>query len=123
MNEENYLDWKKKVESLLYRFEQETKILSNLSNGSIKSLLYGTENSQPIFLKALLSGDITDETFLVYDAFIHLISHFDRILPSDLVWVNRSFKLKKYKPFIHKYLVNDIDKYKKVIREAFLNDN
>jgi hypothetical protein len=74
--------------------------------------LFDCSKGHPILLKKYLGGDVSLETFVVYEKIFGFSKNFDKKL-KDPVWETVSLKLKKYTPFIN----IDVFKFKKILRE------
>jgi hypothetical protein len=106
---------------LLYNFEKEVKFIDDQFEGDIENLITSKEKGvHPPLLRMLLAKTLSEESFLIFDHMIGLINHFDKTIPDNIVWKDKSFKLKKYKPFVHALIQNEQDKYRRVIREVLL---
>ena len=124
MNEQNYGDWKRKFDALDYNFEKETKKIRDVLDDRDVDILFNPKQrgEQPLLFRMLLSKQISEETFLIFDKFFNVINHFDKRIPDDIVWVDKSFKLKKYKPFVQNHISDDA-KYKRTIREVLVSND
>ena len=74
--------------------------------------LFECGKGHPIILKRFLGGDISLETFVIYDIIFSFSEKFDEKL-LDPVWETVSLKIRKYKPFLNIYVFN----FKKILRE------
>ena len=70
------------------------------------------KRGHPIILKRFLGGDISLETFVIFDIIFQFSEMFDKKL-KDPVWETVSLKIKKYKPFLN---IN-VFQFKKILRE------
>ena len=66
----------------------------------------------PLILKRFLGGDISLETFVIFDIIFSFSEKFDEKL-LDPVWETVSMKIRKYKPF----LSINVSNFKKILRE------
>ena len=92
-----------------YIFKEQSNEL--LGNDSLDKILE-CKRGHPIILKRFLGGDISLETFVIFDIIFAFSETFDKKL-KDPVWETVSLKLKKYKPFLN---IN-VFQYKKILRE------
>ena len=107
--ERTYADWTKRQQSLTYLFkEQSNELLLNNELENLFSCLKG----HPVILKRFLGGDISLETFVIYDRIFSFRKKFDKKL-KDPVWETVSLKLQKYSPFLN----IDVFKFKKILRD------
>ena len=107
--ERNYADWTRRKQSLTYLFKEQSSelLLSNeLEN------LFDCSKGHPILLKKYLGGDVSLETFVIYDKIFSFRKKFDKKL-LDPVWETVSLKIKKYNPFLN----IDVFKFKNILRE------
>jgi hypothetical protein len=106
--ERNYADWMKRQQSLTYLFKEQSNEL--LSENELETLFNCTKG-HPLILKKYLSGNVSLETFTIFDKIFHFSKNFDKKL-TDPVWETVSLKLKKYSPFLN----IDMFHYKKILR-------
>jgi len=107
--ERTYQDWTKRQQSLTYLFKEQSNEL--LSNNELENL-FSCSKGHPIILKRFLGGDISLETFVIYDRIFSFRKKFDKEL-KDPVWETVSLKIQKYSPFLQ----IDIFKFKKILRD------
>lgn len=106
--ERTYTEWMKRQQSLTYLFrEQSTELFSEIK---LKDAL-SCSKGHPLVLKQFLKGNLSPETFVIYEKIFQFSENFDKKL-KDPVWETVSLKLKKYDPFIN----IDISTYKKILR-------
>ena len=106
--ERNYADWMKRQQSLTYLFKEQSNEL--LSENELETLFNCTKG-HPLILKKYLSGNVSLETFTIFDKIFHFSKNFDKKF-TDPVWETVSLKLKKYSPFLN----IDMFHYKKILR-------
>ena len=107
--ERTYQDWTKRQQSLTYLFKEQSNEL--LSNNELENL-FSCSKGHPTILKRFLGGDISLETFVIYDRIFSFRKKFDKEL-KDPVWETVSLKLQKYSPFLN----IDVFKFKKILRD------
>jgi hypothetical protein len=93
--EENYINWKARVQSLSYIFNQDLKRLTE--DCHLFEALTTKSNSHPKILKYYLSNKISLETIVIFDSLTFFMSKLncdDPILSIIILKVN------KYKPFL-----------------------
>ena len=110
--EARYVDWKKKVESLSYNFNQE---VSQLFDDKNLDQIFDCSKGHPPILKSYLGGNTSLETMVICDKILGYRENFDKRL-NDPVWENVSRKMKKYHPFLN----IDVFRYKKILKEIVL---
>ena len=107
--ERTYSDWTRRKQSLTYLFKEQSNEL--LLNNELENL-FDCSKGHPIILKKFLGGEISLETFSIFEKIFSFRSEFDKKL-KDPVWETVSLKIKKYLPFIN----IDVFKFKKILRE------
>ena len=107
--ERTYADWMRRKQSISYLFKEESEKLLEESN---LEQLFECGKGHPIILKRFLGGDISLETFVIFDIIFSFSEKFDEKL-FDPVWETVSLKIRKYKPFLNINVFN----FKKILRE------
>ena len=107
--ERTYADWMRRKQSISYLFKEESEKL--LEENKLVEL-FECRKGHPIILKRFLGGDISLETFVIYDIIFSFSEKFDEKL-FDPVWETVSLKIRKYKPFLNINVFN----FKKILRE------
>ena len=107
--ERTYADWMRRKQSISYLFKEESEKL--LEHSKLVEL-FECGKGHPIILKRFLGGDISLETFVIYDIIFLFSEKFDEKL-LDPVWETVSLKIRKYKPFLN---IN-VFQFKKILRE------
>lgn len=92
-----YSDWKQRQQSLTYQFKEQSEKL--LTENKLEDILECSKG-HPIILKKYLGGEISLETFSIWEKVFSFQKNFDNKL-TDPVWETVSLKLKKYIPFIN----------------------
>lgn len=111
--EQNYTDWKKRIQSLSYVFKEEVGSL--FLGKDFNSIFEIKNNSHPLLLKEYLRNNISIETMVVLDKILGYKNNFDKKM-DDPIWEIVSLKIKKYSPFLN----IDIFMYKKILKEVVL---
>ena len=107
--ERTYIEWTKRQQSISYLFKEESEKLLEENN---LEQLFECGKGHPIILKKFLGGNISLETFVIYDIIFSFSEKFDEKL-FDPVWETISLKIRKYKPF----LSINVFQFKKILRE------
>ena len=107
--ERTYADWMRRKQSISYLFKEESEQLLEENN---LEQLFECGKGHPIILKKFLGGDISLETFVIFDIIFAFSDNFDEKL-LDPVWETVSLKIRKYKPFLNINVFN----FKKILRE------
>ena len=104
-----YAEWTKRQQSISYLFKEESNKL--LEENQLQEL-FECGKGHPLILKRFLGGDISLETFVIFDIIFSFSKKFDEKL-LDPVWETVSMKIRKYKPF----LSINVSNFKKILRE------
>ena len=107
--ERTYAEWTKRQQSISYLFKEESNKL--LEENQLQEL-FECGKGHPLILKRVLGGDISLETFVIFDIIFSFSKKFDEKL-LDPVWERVSMKIRKYKPF----LSINVSNFKKILRE------
>lgn len=111
--ESNYIEWKKRIQSLSYNFKEEVEFL--FSNEKIDQVFHIEKNKHPIVLKEYLNQNISIETLVILNKILNYKKSFDKKM-IDPIWEIVSLKLKKYDSFLN----IDIFSYRKILKEVVL---
>ena len=107
--ERTYADCIRRQQSISYLFKEEcSKLLEEYKLDE----LFECGKGHPLILKRFLGGDISLETFVIFDIIFSFSDKFDEKL-LDPVWETVSLKIRKYKPFLNINVFN----FKKILRE------
>ncbi len=99
MNNENYLNWQKKMQSFTYLFSTDIDVILDRCD-TINDCMQCKNSSHSDILKLFLGGRIMMETLLMLNRLTGFIDRYDKLLEDDIIWKQLSFTLKKYDPFI-----------------------
>jgi len=97
--ETNYIEWKKKIESISYFFEQDVDCLLE-SVDKFDDLFTCPNNQHPVLLKYYLSNKISLETLTVFNVKLSFVKQFDIDIKETVVWPGIKLKIEKYFPFL-----------------------
>jgi len=114
--EQNYTEWKKRIQSLTYTFK--TEIEDVFTNKDFDGMFRVEGTRHPQIIKEYLGKNISIETFIILNKIIGFKDDFDKKL-SDPVWKFLSMRINKYNSFIH----IDIFKFKSILKEIIVNDS
>lgn len=121
-NEKIYEQWKSRLGSLPYHFEQDLNFLKDLNipfNDMFKCSVIRNgikTKSHPQILKQYIKGNISLETLIAIDIVLDYFQHWDLVMKDDFMWKELHFKIKKYKPF----LSISKERYKEIIKKVFI---
>lgn len=97
--EKNYLEWKKNIDSITYKFSQDVDYLL----GHVEKFddLFMCPNGQhPIILKIFLSKKISLETLTIINRRLSFCQYLDKNIKETIVWPQIKMKIEKYLPFL-----------------------
>lgn len=113
--QENYQHWKKRMESLHYRFSEDVDFILQQVNEFDQ--LFKLDGTHPPLLKYLLGKQISMETFVILDKILNFIPQFDEKITETIVWKDVRRTVIKYSPFVSV----DTVKYKHTLKEKVLD--
>jgi hypothetical protein len=114
---ENYILWKRNMESLTYNFDTQVNKILNLCEKhevGFDSVFDSYNNQHPLILKLYLRKDVSIETMVILNKINSFVFKLDDALKNDLIWPELSRTIKKYDPFLK---VNK-DKYEQRLQRA-----
>ena len=114
-SEDNYVQYKRRRESLSYHFDVELRwVIDHCRdrNLELNKLLLVEDNNHPLLLKFLLQKKISIDTLIIMDSVLKFLSHWDDNL-DDIVWEEKKRLIIKY----NKFLTYDPFIYRKKLKE------
>lgn len=115
--EKTYANWKKRIQSLSYMFEQDLLIAKEkLRTANPAELWEPVAGGHPEILKLYLGKKISIETLVASNVVLNYLPKWDREIKDSIIWPDVSKSIRKYSPFIH---MNKID-MTKIIKKVFL---
>ena len=114
-SEDNYVQYKRRRESLSYHFDAELRgVIDHCRdrNLELNKLLLVEDNNHPLLLKFLLQKKISIDTLIIMDSVLKFLSHWDDNL-DDIVWEEKKRLIIKY----NKFLTYDPFTYRKKLKE------
>jgi hypothetical protein len=112
--EQNYTDWKRRLQSLSYTFKSEVE---EVFSGKDFDGMFKIEGSKhPPIVKEYLGKRVSLETLVLLNKIIGFKDNFDKKL-TDPVWKFLSMRIDKYDSFIH----IDIFKFKKILKGVIID--
>ena len=112
--EQNYTDWKKRLQSLTYTFKSEVEDVFTNKDFDAMFRIEGTKHPQ--IIKEYLGKNISLETFVILNKVVGFKNDFDKKL-TDPVWKFLSMRIDKYDSFIH----IDVFKFRKILKEIIIH--
>jgi len=95
-SEDNYMDWKKRTQSLAYYFEEDLKKLLTSLDENVRV----KDSQHPYLLKMLLRKKISIETLVILDDLLGFFPMWSRKLGDDVMWEDICNLCTKYRPFL-----------------------
>ena len=99
MNDKNYLEWQRKMQSFSYLFSTDVDTILERCT-SINECMQCNNSNHSQVLKLFLGGSLMMETLIMLNRLTGFIDRYDDLLNEDPIWKQLSFTLKKYDPFI-----------------------
>ena len=118
-NEENYLNWKKRNQSLKYNYKSELVELFNKVE-SFDEMFWGN-GQHPLLLKQLMSKKTSLETVSILEKMLGFCHRFDREIQETIVWPDRKKLIKNYSNL----LTIDVNEYRVLtmnLTKEYFND-
>ena len=115
--EKTYANWKKRIQSFSYMFEQELLIAKDkLHTANPSELWESVSGAHPEILKLYLGKKISIETLIGSNIVLNYLPKWDREIKDTIIWPDVSKSIRKYSPFINMNK-NDLTK---IIKKVFL---
>ena len=97
-SDDNYMEWKKRMQSLTYTFKEEmTPLVEDIELNNIFEI---PESSHPILLKEYLGNRISIEAMIILDDLVQYTKNWDKKLSDDVIWPSVNKMIKNYKKFL-----------------------
>ena len=115
--EKTYANWKKRIQSFSYMFEQDLLIAKDkLHTANPSELWESVSGAHPEILKLYLGKKISIETLIGSNIVLNYLPKWDREIKDTIIWPDVSKSIRKYSPFIN---MNKKD-LTKIIKKVFL---
>ena len=112
--EKRYVDWKRHMESITYRFKQDMQNITENCKDVAKA--WSTSGDHPEVLRLYLGGKLSIESLILSDRVLKFQDNWDSRISDTIIWPDVSRLMKKYGPFIKA----DTDAVKKTMRQVFI---
>jgi len=113
--EKRYVDWKRHMESITYRFKQDMQNVAESCNDVAKA--WSTNGDHPEVLRLYLGGKLSIESLILSDRVLKFQDRWDTRITDTIIWPDVSRLMKKYGPFV----TADNDIIKKTMRQVFIS--
>jgi len=94
-DEEKYVEWQRRQQSLSYNFEQDLNKLAEEAD-AFDDLLKIQEGSYPLVIQKFLQDEISLETVVILDQLTGFMRRADRAITETIVWPDLSKRIRKY---------------------------
>ena len=105
-NEENYLNWKKRNQSLKYNYKSE--LVELFHKVETFDEIFQGNGQHPLLLKQLMSKRISLETVSILESILGFCRGFDKEIEETIVWPDRKKLIKNYSNL----LTIDVNEYR-----------
>lgn len=112
--EKRYVDWKRHMESITYRFKQDMQNVTENCKDVAKA--WSTSGDHPEVLRLYLGGKLSIESLILSDRVLKFQDNWDSRISDTIIWPDVSRLMRKYGPFIKA----DTDVVKKTMRQVFV---
>jgi len=117
-SEKTYMEWKKKIQSFSYLFEQDLlKIKDKMKTANPAEMWEPIKGDHPEVLKMYLGKKISIETLVASNIVLNYLPRWDKEIKDTIVYPDISKHITKYAPFLHvnrKDLIN-------ILKKVFMN--
>lgn len=103
-----YDEWRKRRESLTYRFKTELRKLDLPEDLKVKGGMY------PNALRMLIKGEISKETLIILERTYSFLDHWLQKIEDPILWPDYYMLVKKYSQFVRV----DFDKYDALVQNV-----
>ncbi len=99
---QRYTQWKKRLESITYTFQQELdQLIITMEEHKISwNDAFNGQHGHPLVLKLFLRNKLSIETLVILNNLVKYTDTLDSTLKDDLIWPDVSRMIKKYTPFL-----------------------
>jgi hypothetical protein len=103
-SQENFAEWKKRLQSLTYRFKDElSKISIRLAEDNLDfdKVFIPDDGSHPILLQMFFANEVSPETMVILNKLTAYVKLWDMKLKHDPFWEDRRRLIIKYSQFLN----------------------
>ena len=116
-NDENYLNWKKRNQSLKYNYKSE--LVELFQKVETFDEIFHSDGQHPLLLKQFMSKKTSMETVAILESLLGFCKRFDKQIQETIVWPDRKKLIINYSNL----LTNDVNEYRiitmQLIKEHF----
>lgn len=117
--EGNYLQWKKRIESLSYVFESELNDIKSLlekHDTTFDSLFKTKDGEHPVLFRLLLQKMICIETYIIMDLILGFTKNWKSSIDDKYIYPEVQYKCDRYNEFMN----FEVNKFKPILQKVFL---
>ena len=117
--EGNYLQWKKRIESLSYVFESELNDIKSLlekHDTGFDSLFKIKDGQHPVLFRLLLQKMICIETYIIMDLILGFTKNWKGSIDDKYIYPEVQYKCDRYNEFMN----FEVNKFKPILQKVFL---
>lgn len=117
--EGNYIQWKKRIESLSYVFESELndiKSLLDTHDTTFDSLFNAKDGDHPVLFRLLLQKMISIETYIILDSILGFTKNWKSSITDKYIYPEVQYKCDRYNEFMN----FEVSKFKPILQKVFL---
>ena len=116
-NDENYLNWKKRNQSLKYNYK--TELVELFHKVSTFDEIFHNGSQHPLLLKQFMAKKLSMETVAILESLLGFCDRFDKQIEENIVWPDRKKLILNYSNL----LTIDVNEYRvvtmKLTKECF----
>tara|TARA_B100000085_G_scaffold245712_1_gene239038 strand:- start:714 stop:1298 length:585 start_codon:yes stop_codon:yes gene_type:complete len=118
-NDENYLNWKKRNQSLKYNYKSE--LVELFHRVSTFDEIFHNGSQHPLLLKQFMAKKLSIETVAILESLLGFCDRFDKQIEENIVWPDRKKLILNYSNL----LTIDVNEYRVVtmkLTKEYFND-
>lgn len=118
-NDENYLNWKKRNQSLKYNYKSE--LVELFHKVSTFDEIFHNGSQHPLLLKQFMAKKLSIETVAILESLLGFCDRFDKQIEENIVWPDRKKLILNY----NNLLTIDVNEYRVVtmkLTKEYFND-
>ena len=118
-NDENYLNWKKRNQSLKYNYKSE--LVELFHKVSTFDEIFHNGSQHPLLLKQFMAKKLSMETVAILESLLGFCDRFDKQIEENIVWPDRKKLILNYSNL----LTIDVNEYRVVtmkLTKEYFND-
>lgn len=121
-SEDRYLKWKKRIQSLTYRYKEDIIHMLDTFN-DLDHMLKVTDGQHPPLFREMLMGKVSIETVVILNDILNFFPMWSKKIDEDILWPSWEMKLLKYTPFVDYDKKKFVSLLKELVNEHTENYN